>query len=120
MFNKLKSAMGSGPVRAAVENFSGQVSEKLKDISSLSPSDVMDDARYSEYVITPALLAAEASSSGMTNLVPDFERRFAVAMLYLRDELVIVDETKGTVGLVPDYRARVPDVLTEGFKRSVA
>ena len=120
MFNKLKSAMDNGPVRAAVENFSGQVSEKLKEISSLRPPDVMDDARYKEYVITPALLAAEASSSGMTSLIPDFENRFAIAMLYLRDELVIVDVTNGTVGLVPDYQARVPDVLTEGFKRSVA
>ena len=65
MFNKLKSAISDGPVKAAVENFSGQVSEKLKEISSLSPSDVMDDTRYKEYVITPALLAAEASSSGI-------------------------------------------------------
>ena len=119
MFNKLKSAMGDGPVRAAVEKFSGQVSEKLKEVCSLRPSDVMDDARYKEYVITPALLAAEASSSGMTRLIPDFEKRFAIAMLYLRDELVIVDVTNATVGLVPDYQARVPDVLTEGFKRSV-
>jgi hypothetical protein len=120
MFNKLKSAMGDGPVRAAVENFSGKVSEKLKEISSLRPADVMDDARYKEYVIAPALLAAEASSSGMTRLIPDFENRFAIAMLYLRDELVIVDAANGTVGLVLDYEARVPDVLTEGFKRSVA
>lgn len=56
----------------------------------------------------------------MTSLIPDFEKRFAIAMLYLRDELVIVDVTNGTVGLVPDYEARVPDVLTEGFKRSAA
>jgi hypothetical protein len=117
MFNKLKSAISDGPVSAAVENFSSQVSEKLKEISSLSPSDVMDDARYKEYVITPALLAAQASSSGMTSLIPDFENRFAIAMLHLRDDLVVVDETAGTVGLVPDYQTRVRDVLTEGFKK---
>jgi hypothetical protein len=35
------------------------------------------------------------------------------------DELVIVDVTYGTVGLVPDYEARVPDVLTVAIAQHV-
>ncbi len=118
MFNKLKSAIGDGPVRAAVENFSQQVSEKLTEVTTLSPADITDDARYKDYVVAPALLVVNASSSGMTSLIPNFEKRFSVAMLHLRDGLVIVDETNKIVGLVPGYQARVPDVLTEGFKKS--
>ena len=117
MFNKLKSAAAETALRSALATYSGKINEKVAEITRLKPGDVQDDEKFRSYVVTPALLAVEASSSGATSLIPDFRNRFTAAMLHLRNELVVVDEAAGTVSLVPDYQSRVSSVLIEGFKQ---
>lgn len=118
MFSKLKNAVGEGAIRSAIDSYSQKINEKLAEIATLKPADVKDDARYNSCVITPALAAVVASSSGATRLIPNFEQRFSRAMLHVRNELVVVDEANGKVSLVPDYEARVSDVLVQGFKQN--
>jgi hypothetical protein len=118
MFNKLRNAVGESAIRAAIDSYSPRINEKLAQITSLPVAQVKDDARYHSAVIAPALAAVLASSSGATKMIPNFEQRFKRALLHVRDQLVIVDEANDKVSLVPDYRARVSDVLIEGFKQS--
>ena len=73
----------------------------------------------SSIVVTPALVMVSAAGGGVTSLIPNFDARFAVAMLHLRDELVVVDETKNSVELAADYQKRLPEVLVAGFKKPV-
>ena len=107
MFDKLKNAVGDSAVKGAVEKFTQVLDQKLAEIASLAPADIKDDARYKTYVVAPALIAVNASSGGATHLIPDFENRFAKAMLHVRNELVVINETNKTIALVPDYRDRL-------------
>jgi hypothetical protein len=116
MFDKFKNAVADNAIRSAIEKYSGRITEKLPEIAHLPPLDVRDDARFHTTVIAPALAKVVAASSGATRLIPDFDQRFSRAMLYLRDQLVRIDEPAGKVSLVPGYEARVSDVLVEGFK----
>lgn len=118
MFGKFKSALGDGAIKSAIDAYSDKINEKLAEMTALKPAQVQDDTHYRNYVITPALTAIVLSSGAATKLIPDFEQRFARAMLHVRDQLVVVDKLNDKVTLVPDYRSRVGDVLIEGFKQN--
>ncbi len=119
MFNRLRNAVGESAIRAAIDSYAPRINDKLGQIATLKPADVTDDARYHKAVIAPALAVVLASSNGATKMIPNFEQRFTRALLHVRKQLVIVDEANDTVSLVPDYRARIGDVLVEGFRQSV-
>jgi hypothetical protein len=116
MFEKFKNAVADNAIRSAIEKYSGRIAEKLPEITALKPHDVRDDSRFTAAVIAPALAKVVAASNGATRLVPDFDGRFSRAMLHLRNQLVVVDDSAGKVSLAPGYEARVSDVLIEGFK----
>jgi len=116
MFDKFKSAVADNAIRSAIEKYSPRIAEKLPEITALEPIDVRDDARFHTSTIAPALAKVVAASGGATKLIPDFEQRFSRAMLHLRNQLVVIDEPKGKVSLIPGYRDRVSQVLIEGFK----
>ena len=68
--------------------------------------------------ITPALTAVALASSGITKLIPGFDKRFTAAMLHTRNELVTICPGTSKVGLADDYRQRLPQVLLDGLKQS--
>lgn len=117
MFNKLKNAVGESALKSAIEKYSHRIAEKLPEIAALKAADVLDDARYRSIVVAPALAKVVAASNGATGLIPEFNERFARAMLHLRNELVTIDEVSQQVSLVPGYEARVSEVLLEGFRQ---
>jgi hypothetical protein len=117
MFDKLKSAVGESAIRSAIEKYSQRITEKLPEITKLTPADVRDDARFHSSVIAPALAKVVTASNGATGFISNFDQRFSRAMLHLRNELVVVDEASGKVTLVPGYESRVSDVLQEGFRK---
>ena len=119
MFDKLKNSAGDAAIKKAVDKFGPVVNEKLAEVTKLSAVDVKNDERFKKFVITPALVMVSAAGGGVTSLIPNFDARFVVAMLHLRDELVVVDETKNSVELAADYQKRLPDVLVAGFKKPV-
>ena len=119
MFDKLKSSAGDAAIRKAIDKFAPTVNEKFAEITKLSCVDVKNDERFKKLVVTPALVMVSAASSGATSLIPNFDARFVVAMLHMRDELVVVDDTKNSVELAADYQKRLPDVLVAGFKKPV-
>jgi aspartate 1-decarboxylase len=117
MFDKLKGAVGEGALKSAIETYGPRIGAKIAEITQLKAADVKDDARFTSYVVKPALATVIASSGGATKLISNFDQRFTVALLHLRDQLVVIDEANDSVGLVPDYQARVVDVLKEGFQK---
>ena len=117
MFDKLKNAVGEGAVRSAINTYADRINQKLEEVTKLKATEVSDDARYHSNVISPALAAVMASAGGATRLIPNFEQRFARAMLQVRNQLIIIDAANNKVSLVPDYKSRVSDVLVEGFRR---
>ena len=115
MFDKFKNAAGDLALKSALEKYSHRIAEKLPELTTLKAADVRNDARYHSGVVAPALAKVVTASNGATRLIPDFDQRFARAMLHLRNQLVVIDESRDKVSLVPGYEARVNDVLLEGF-----
>jgi len=118
MFNKLKNAVGDNAIRSAINTYADQISQKLEEVTMLTPIDVSNDEHYRNKVIAPALIVVVASASGATKLIPNFDQRFDRAMLHVRDQLIIVDTANNKISLAPDYKSRVGDVLVEGFLQS--
>jgi hypothetical protein len=120
MFGKLKNAVAEGAIKSAIDSYADRVSLKLEEVTKLNASDVSDNQHYHTYVIAPALTAVIASAGGATKLIPNFEQRFAKALLHTRDQLVIVDTANNKVSLVQDYKSRISDVLIEGFRQDAS
>ena len=116
MFDKFKNAVGESTLKAAADRVAPIIKEKLGELD-LNPSEIADDEKYKTYVVGPMLLAVKAGTSGLTGLIADFDKRFLVAMLHLRDELLVIDPANKKVSLVPDYEARLPAALAEGLRK---
>jgi len=115
MFDKFKNAAGDLALKSAVEKYGSRIAEKLPELTTLKAADVRDDAIYHSRVVAPALSKVVAASNGATRMIPDFDRRFARAMLHMRNQLVVIDVASDKVSLVRGYEARVNEVLLEGF-----
>lgn len=117
MFSKLKSAVSDGPIKSVIEKVAPQLLVKLEEVSKLGASDIKNDEKFKSIVVAPALLAVQAASSGATRLIPNFDDRFGAALLHLRNELIVVDESNNQVTLAANFQSRLADVLVEGFKK---
>jgi len=123
MFNKLKAgldavkgAADSGAMAQVTEAITPHIQPHLDKVTSMKAEDIQNDGQFQSIVVSPALVAISAASSGVTALIPRFDERFAIAMLHIRDELVICEE--GKVSLAQDSQDRLPSVLEESFKKS--
>ena len=117
MFGKLKDIAGSGALQKLIDKVGPEIKLKLQEcLATVDSGIISDDASYGQNVIGPVKLAVEASASGATKLVPHFDDKFDIAMLHLRDELIV---TQGAgVALVEDFDQRLPDVLKSGFEKT--
>src|SRR5690554_2017270 len=116
MLGKLSKGKGDGALQKAIEAIAPRLQEHLENaIAELSPAMIRDDDSYRQSVVSPALLVASGASSGLTSFIPGFKEKFGAAMMHLRDELLVCDNSR--VALAEDSRDRLPDVLTEGFKK---
>jgi len=123
MFNKLKGgidavkgAMDGGAMTQVVDTITPHIQPHLDKVLEMNTDDVQNDDQFKSNIVSPALIAASAASSGATALVPRFDERFSMAMLDIRDELVICED--GKVRLADDCQSRLPSVLEASFKKS--
>lgn len=116
MLGKLNKATGDGAFQKAVDAIAPRLQEHLeKAVGELSPAMVQDDDSYRQSVVSPALLVASGASGGVTSFIPGFKEKFGNAMMHLRDELLVCDDS--SVALAEDTRERLPGVLTEGLRK---
>jgi hypothetical protein len=122
MFDKLKQGLSgvkdkadSGAVQKAVSQMAPQIQPHLEALGKLDAATVRSDDKYRTLFVSPALLAVNAASSGVTSLIPGFEGRFTRAMFHVRQELVAINDQAGTVALAADFAQRLPKVLLDGF-----
>lgn len=116
MLGKLSKGKGDGALQKAIESIAPRLQEHLENaVAELSPAMIKDDDSYRQSVVSPALLVASGASGGVTSFIPGFKEKFGSAMMHLRDELLVCDDT--SVALAENTRDRLPDVLTEGFKK---
>lgn len=123
MFNKLeggidavKGAMDSGAMTLAIDTITPHVQPHLDKVLEMNTDDVQNDDQFKSKIVSPALIAVSAASSSATALIPRFYERFNIAMLHIREELVICDD--GKVSLADDSQSRLPSVLEASFKKS--
>ena len=114
MFGKLKEAIGGGMIDKAISNIESDLQPHIDKVLNLSPEQVKDDSFYKDNVIKAAKISVEASTSGVTSLIPEFDKKFDKAMFSVRDELVIVNPD--SLALVDDFQEKLPKVLTDSFK----
>jgi len=123
MFNKLKGgidavkgAMDGGMMAQVINTITPHVQPHLDKVLDMNADAVQNDDEFKSTIVSPALVAVSAASSGSTSLIPRFEERFNIAMLHIRDELVVCED--GKVSLANDSQSRLPSVLEESFKKS--
>jgi hypothetical protein len=117
MFGKLKDAAQNGAVQKLLELVAPELKDKLLDaMDKIDPSMIKHDESFEEKVINPIKLSILAASSGATKLIPQFDAKFRVAMLHLRDELIEVSDTK--ISLAEGFDKKLPDVLKSGFEKA--
>lgn len=114
MLGGLKDKMGAGAMQKAIDNFTPEIQSQLDKITSMSPDDIQNDDNFKSKIVSPALVAASAASSGATKLIPKFDIKFTNALLNVRNELVKFEGR--TISLVEGYEKRLPEVLMQGFK----
>jgi hypothetical protein len=114
MLGNIKNKLGDAAVQKAIEKFAPQISAQLHKLTSMKVEDVRSDEKFRTLVVSPALLAAAAASSGATNLIPKFDLKFTNALFNVRNELVNLETDK--IQLVAGFEQRLPDVLMQGFK----
>lgn len=114
MLGNLKNKIGDGAVQKAINKFAPEIQAQLQKITQMKPADIQSDEKFSSLVVSPALLAISASSSGATKLIPSFDTKFSNALFNVRNELVKVETDK--VSLVEGFESQLPDVLMQGFK----
>ena len=117
MFGKLKEMASNGALDKVIEKVSPTIKEKLQEaIANIDSGIVSEDDRFTDKVITPIKLAVIASARGATQLVPGFDQKFNIAMLHLRDELIVVDGP--SISLIDDFDNKLPEVLKSGFEKT--
>ncbi len=114
MLGNLKNKLGDGAVQKAIDKFAPEIEAQLKKITGMNVDDVKLDDNFKSKIVSPALLAVSAASSGATKLIPKFDIKFTNALFNVRNELVKVDTDK--ISLVDGFESRLPDVLMKGFK----
>lgn len=116
MLGKLSKGKGDGALQKAIESIVPRLQEHLENaVAELTPALIKDDDSYRQSVVSPALVVASGASGGVTSFIPGFKEKFGSAMMHLRDELLVCDDT--SVALAENSRDRLPEVLTEGFKK---
>lgn len=125
MLGKLKGGLqaakdkaGDSVVENALDKLCPSLKEHLAKVQQLDGSAVKNDETYKSKFVTPTLVALAVSTSGVTKMIPNFDGRFLGAMLHLRDELICICDTSGSVSLAADFQQRLPSVLKEGFKKT--
>ena len=117
MFGKLKDLASGNATQAMIDKIGPEIKQRLQDIiASVDASTISNDDSFAEKVIPPLKLSVEASASGATALVPDFDHKFNVSMFHLRDELIVTDNN--SVRLADDFDARLPEVLKTGLEKA--
>jgi|GEM_PF-1044749 len=117
MLGKLKK-MASGNIGdEMLEKYAPELKAKLDEvITSVNAEVVTNNESYLEKVVPPVRIALDSAASGATKLIPGFNKKFDVAMLHLRDELVVASE--GSLSLAGDFDERLPEVLKAGFEKA--
>lgn len=114
MLGKLKSMASGGAIDQIVKKVAPQLQTHLNKIKNFDVSDLQDNSQYDRLVSRPALMSVNASSSGITKLIPGFETKFLRMMVNLRDELV--DLTGSKPQLKDGYQDKIKSVVVKSFK----
>lgn len=117
MFNKLKSMAGGDLTGDLAAKYGPEIKQKLYDVLSKVNADTVNvDDSYLQKVVPPVRMAVDSAASGATKLIPGFNQKFDVAMLHLRDELIVTNNDN--LELAGDFDSRLPDVLKTGFEKA--
>lgn len=117
MFGTLKEMAGGNVTQALADKAGPEMKRKLQEIlSKTDVNTVNDDDNFAQQVVPPLKMAVDASASGATKLVPDFDTKFETAMLHLRDELIVTNDYN--LDLAADFDDRLPEVLKTGFEKA--
>ncbi len=114
MLGKLKSMASSSAIDQVVKKVGPELQTHLNKIKNFSVSDLQDNSQYDRLVSRPALISVNASSSGITKLIPGFETKFLRMMVNLRDELVDLSGSKPQ--LKEGYQDKLTSVILKSFK----
>jgi hypothetical protein len=117
MLRKLKKMISGSVTDDLIAQYTPEIKHKLQEVlSGVEANVVNDDGSYLQKVVPPVRLAVESAASGATKLIPSFDQRFDLAMLHLRDELIVSHENN--LSLVDDFDEHLPDVLKSGFEKA--
>lgn len=117
MFGKLKELAGNSAAQKVIDMIAPGLKDKLlSTLEDASPSAIANDDNFDSKVIEPVKLSIVAASGGVTKMLPGFDAKFKIAMLHLRDELLVLDGE--AVALVNDFDKKLPDVLKSGFDKA--
>tara|TARA_B100002051_G_C16370728_1_gene455665 strand:- start:260 stop:607 length:348 start_codon:yes stop_codon:yes gene_type:complete len=114
MLGKLKSMAGAAGLDSVIDKIQPQIQQQIDSITSFKTTDLQDDNQYATLISNPVLMSINASSGGVTKMIPGFEKKFLNTMLSLRNELVDLSGEKPV--LKEGYQDKLPAVLLEGFK----
>ena len=118
MFGMIKNIAAGGALESLVERYGSEIKQKLQEVlGAVDNAVINDDPTFTDKVSTPVRVAVVASAGGATSLVSNFDKRFDVAMLHLRDELIVTDGTRPA--LVDDFDRRLPEVIKTGFAKVI-
>jgi len=114
-FGKLTN-LATGPmVKKVADQIAPVLEEQLKTLPALGASKLRDEEFFKQFAVTPAWLAVESATSGLTKLYPPIEEKFGALMVHLRDELLIFDAD--TVTIVEDVKEKIVPAVIAGLQQ---
>lgn len=119
MFGKLKESITSHGADTLANKLAPELENQLQaQISQVTPDVVFEDHSFHKYVVDPLRIAVSACISGADKLIPNFDEKFGIALLHIRDELI--ERQENQVAMVENYKEQLPDVLKSGFAKAQA
>jgi hypothetical protein len=117
MFGGLKEKALNSAVSTLEEKFGPVIREKVDMFKELKPSDVNDDEKYQNFIVSPLWALVKMQSGGAISAAQKFidvEGKFNKGLFDVRDELISVEDEK--VSIDPEFNDKIVPVLMASMK----
>ena len=117
MLGNLKAKAMEAAMEKLEKEIGPVVREKIELFQNLKPSDINDDAKYQQIIVSPLWQLAKMQSGGAIGIAQKFvdvEKKFNDGLFNVRNELVQVQGE--SVRLDPEFTDKVVPVFVASLK----